>query len=906
MAPVGVRAETSCLIPRRHCASNRSLAPGIAGPAGLNGGVLIEREYLLASLTALVDDAAAGRGRLVFLGGEAGVGKSALATALADAASDRLAVRRGASDNITTASALGPLADAVPELAEVIEDEAEINRLRLFRRLRAVLSAVPTVLLLEDVHWADEATLDMLRFLGRRLDGMPVLVLATFRDDEVSGSHPLTVVLGDLATSPGVTRMELAPLTVAGVRALLDAAGSPLDVEQLHSSTGGNPFYVTEVLAAGTARLPATVRDAVLARASRLSAPAQQVLAAAAVLGRRSAFQLLAAVAGQPGAAVDECIQRGVLVGDGEAFAFRHELARLAIEQTLSPAARSALHARALHALRSCDGPDDRRLAHHAAASGDRAAVLEHAPRAAARAARLGAHREAAELYRLAMRFDDGSEQNRARLFTALSYECYLTDQLEEAHATQRRAMQLYEQAGDAGAVGTAQRWVSRLAWFLGRNDESERYAALAVATLQSLGDSHELAMAYSNLSQLRMLADDLAGAVSWGTRAITLARRIGDREAEIHALNNVGSSLGFNGELVEGRQRLALSLDLALADDAHEHAARAYTNLGSLSVINRRLADADRYLRAGLAYCAERDLDSWRQYMSAWLARSLSEQGHYAAAEDSLAGVLRHPDVSPITQMTALVVAGQLAMRRGEDAPQLADALSLALPTGEAQRLIPVAAARAEAAWIAGRTDEIVAEIDRAWPSAISHPQQWNLGELSWWLAVCGVRRETPVSVARPFALMLAGDYRQGADEWLALGCPLWAALALSMSPDLDDARHALEIIDSIGVPAIRQALLRDRHAHGLALPRGPQSTSRDSPSGLTAREFEVLGLLADGLSNAEIATELFLSQKTVGHHVSAVLRKLGEPSRSRAVASALRQGILAPNQPGFPSTSP
>src|SRR5664279_1900294 len=145
---------------------------------------------------ALLDDAAAGRGRLVFLGGEAGVGKSALATALADAASDRLAVRRGASDNITTAAALGPLADAVPELAEVIEDEAEINRLRLFRRLRAVLSAVPTVLLLEDVHWADEATLDMLRFLGRRLDGMPVLVLATFRDDEVSGSHTLTVVLG--------------------------------------------------------------------------------------------------------------------------------------------------------------------------------------------------------------------------------------------------------------------------------------------------------------------------------------------------------------------------------------------------------------------------------------------------------------------------------------------------------------------------------------------------------------------------------------------------------------------------------------------------------------------------------------------------------------------------------------
>jgi len=160
---------------------------------------------------------------------------------------------------------------------------------------------------------------------------------------------------------------------------------------------------------------------------------------------------------------------------------------------------------RVLSALRSHGDSDDRRLAYHAAGAGDRDAVLHHAPRAAARASRLGAHREAAEQYRLALRFPDSSQENRARLFAALSYECYLTDQLDEALSTRREAMELAELAGDGLAVGTAQRWLSRLSWFLSRNEDGERYAHLAIATLEPLGDGPELAMAYSDLAQLGM-----------------------------------------------------------------------------------------------------------------------------------------------------------------------------------------------------------------------------------------------------------------------------------------------------------------------------------------------------------------------------------------------------------------
>jgi DNA-binding CsgD family transcriptional regulator/tetratricopeptide (TPR) repeat protein len=858
--------------------------------------VLVERSGFLASLEGLLGEALAGAGRLVFLGGEAGVGKTALAAALAEAAAG-IEVRRGSCDNITTAEALGPIVDALPKLAAAVDQEAGLSRLRLFRKVRDALSQSATLLLIEDVHWADEATLDVLRFLGRRLDGSRLLILATFRSEEAGRDHPLTMVLGELAGLPGVIRMQLPALSAAGVRQLVDGAGSALDPDAVFSRTGGNPFYVTEVLASGAETVPVTVRDAVLARVARLSRAGQQVAGAASVLGRRAEADLLAAVSGQPLAAVDECVARGVLVVDGDGVGFRHELARLAVEQSLPHAERRVAHARALTQLLGRGLPDDRRLAHHAAGAGDRAAVVRHAPLAAARAARLGAHREAAGQFQLALRYHEVADRRRARLLDQLSYECYLTDQLDRALASGLAALAIYERDQDTRATGVSQRWLSRLSWFLGQNEDSERHAVAAVATLEPLGPGRDLAMAYSNLAQLRMLAYDTAEAVRWGEKAIGLARDAGDRETEMHALNNVGTVLLGAGETAEGRARLSRSLDLALADDAHEHAARAYTNLGSTAVVNVSWADADRYLKAGIAYCTDRDLDTWRLYMTAWLARSLAEQGRYAAARQQLAGVLRHPNLSPITRVSALPVAGVLAARCGGDGTAALDeALPIAAATGESQRLVPVAAARAEAAWIAGRTADVVTEIDRAWPAALAHPQPWDLGELAWWLSLAGDHRQLDSPVAQPFALMLEGEHRAAAGQWQALGCPLWSAYALAFSPDTVDAQQCLDILAGLGATAVRHAVLRDRHDRGLRVPRGPRLASRTSPAGLTARETEVLVLLADGLSYAEVAQRLVLSEKTVGHHVSAVLRKLREPTRSRAVATALRLGVIPP----------
>ena len=868
-----------------------------AAAAGMLPGQLIERGDFLALLEGLLGEALGGSGRMVFLGGEAGVGKSALAAALAAGAAGK-AVRRGCCDNVTTAEPLGPLVDALPELGRVLAAaEAGVSRFRLFQHVRELLSGSPTLLLVEDVHWADEATLEVLRFLGRRLAEIPLMILATFRHEEVGRDHPLTVVLGELATFPGVVRMQLPTLTANGVRQLLEQAGSVLDVGDLYQRTGGNPFYVTEVLAAGGDQVPVTVRDAVLARVYRLSDPGRDVVAAAAVLGRPAEVDLLAAVSEQPVAAVDECLHHGVLVTDGNAVGFRHELARLAVERSLRHAERANLHARALAQLTELGSGDNGRLAHHAAGCGDRAAVLRHAPLAAARASRLGAHREAAKQFQLALRHHDVPDRRRAILLGQLAYECYLTDQHEKARASQLAALEIHEQQTDPIAVGASQRWLSRLSWMLGQNQDSERYAAAAVATLEPLPPGQELAMAYSNLSQLRMLDGETSEAVRWGTKAIKLARRLGDRDTEIHALNNVGTALWLTGDVAEGQTRLSQSLDLALAADAHEHAARAYNNFGETAVLDRMFSVGDGYLRAGIAYCASHDLDPWRLNMTASLARSLAEQGRYAEAEQCLAELSRHPDLSPLTGVGILAVAGALAARRGEATDALDEALPMATRTDSAQDLVHVAAARAEAAWITGHLQEIVAEVDRAWAAAVAHPQPWILGELSWWLRAAGEHRPASVPLPPPFALMLAGEHRAAAEQWQALGCPLWQAYALARSPRTEDARECLSVLGRLGVPAVRLAVLRDRHASGLPVPRGPRPVSRANPCGLTAREVEVLGLLADGLSYAEVAQRLILSEKTVGHHVSAVLRKLGQPTRSRAVAAAVRRGIVTPN---------
>jgi tetratricopeptide (TPR) repeat protein len=387
----------------------------------------------------------------------------------------------------------------------------------------------------------------------------------------------------------------------------------------------------------------------VLARVARLDDAARSLLDAVAIVPRAAELWLLEVLAGENVARLGRCIASGMLLAERGDAAFRHEIARVAIEDALPPDRALQLHRQALRALVAPPHgkPDLARVAHHAESAGDAEAVLEYAPPAGDHAALLGAHREAAAQFARALRFADQlSSERRAELLERRSYECYLTGAFGEAITARRQALIEHHGLGDRLREGDAHRWLSRLAWFDGDNATAEVEAGQAVELLDTLPPGPELAMAYSNVAQLRMLAADVSGAREWGARAIELAERLGQEEVLVHALTNVGTA-ELNAGATGGAQKLERALEMALNAGLEEHVARAHTNLACIAIEKRDYALGDRHLEAGIAYCRDRDLDSWRIYLTGWQARSHLEQGRWDHAAECATAVLDHPGVA-------------------------------------------------------------------------------------------------------------------------------------------------------------------------------------------------------------------------------------------------------------------
>ncbi len=758
-------------------------------------------------------------------------------------------------------------------------------------------SASPTVVVFEDVHWADEATLDLIKFLGRRIASLAALFILTYRDDELSLDHPLWSVVGDLP-STAVARLRLVPLSEQAVTHLAQQAHR--SAEQLYAITGGNPFFVTEVLASASPGVPMTVRDAVLARVARLSPAARTLLELASVVPSRTERWLLEDILGSAASALEECLTRGMLTLDQTMVAFRHELARQAVESTLSPLRRQVLHTQVLQALLNHgeDPSQAARLVHHATGAQDEALVVRYAPLAAKQASAQGAHREAAAQYATALCYAERFPVERqAELLEGRAHECYFTSQMEEAMQARQAALRIWRQLDRADKVGQTLRWLSRLSWMLGQRGEAEQYAVEAVHLLETLPPGTELAMAYSNRAQLAMLANDDAQAVQWGERAMALAESLGDVETLVHALTNVGGAQ-LHAQNEQGRAKLERSLRLALEHGWEEHAARAYLILGSCAVDARDYPLAARYLREGIAYCAEHDLDTWGTYLRAYQAQASFEQGAWDDAAAEATRLLERYRLAPAYKILALVVLGWVRVRRGDpgSAAVLDESRDLARALGELRRIAPVAAARAEAAWLHGNQTQCLAEARVGYDLALEHEADpWTLGDLCIWMWRAGGLSSAPEPIAEPFARQIAGDWRGAAALWAEIGCPYEQALALA-DGDASAQRSALALCEQLGAqPAAALVRQRMRQQGMQGIPRGQRPSTRTNQVGLTARQQEVLLLMAEGLPNAEIASRLSTSLKTVDHHVSAVLAKLGAHSRAQAISTAYQMGIIA-----------
>lgn len=864
--------------------------------------MLVEREEELQTLLKAIETARAGHGQIALISGEAGIGKSTLLSAFRVSTLSSYPELRWCSGNceaLFTPRTLGPVHD----MGEALGDDvikalhSDTGQTGLYA---AILHALETheasILIFEDLHWADYATLDLLKFLSRRIGTLPVMLILTFRDDEVGLEHPLTQLLGDL---PGhcTRRLPLQTLSANAVCKLAESRGH--SGKQLFTITNGNPFYVTEMLASNTPSgfVPASVKDAVALRLAQLAPQDRELLERISVLPRAPSHHFLEALLGEAQLdLVSNCVNSGFLVEDGLTVRFRHELTRLATFDRISPAKRRAYHAECLKTLmkRGDRIPLDQ-IVHHAAGALDSEKVLEFAPKAARAAAAAGSHHEAAAHYATALKYVNEAEPElAAELYESWAYESALADHFEdEVLDARRHAITLWRAINRPDKVGHNLQQLSRLHWYRAESGEATRYADQAIRVLEAIPASSERAMAYSVRSQLHMLNDKMDEAVQWAETALSIEAENPDMEVRMHALNNLGTAKVFRNN-PDGLQHLKESLALALTHGHHEHAARAYNNMGEYAVEFRNFDLAERILQEGLAFDTEHDLDAWTRYLSGRLAQLRLDQGRLNDAITIAEGIVSLEEHSLLSCLPAQQVLATARMRRGDaDAETLLKkALADAIATDDLQHIVPARLALIEWACMSDFPDQAAEHMSRLLELSSNDRHPWNIGMRSVWADRLGLKppQDRINDLPEPFILELNGDYLDAAQKWEALGLPFETAFNLMRARQQDSFQKAIGLLEAMKAQPALKKLHTMADQAGVKLEsasqkRGPYKAARSHPLGLTAKEQSVLKLICEGLANKDIADKLSRSQRTIEHHVSSVLGKLSAPNRMAAI---------------------
>ena len=860
---------------------------------------ILERDAELSVLADAAREAGDRHGSVVLVMGEAGIGKSSLVEALRShlPAEGRMLV--GYCDDLATPRTLGPFRDLAgsvgTELSRAVADGSERDRVLTALRTELTWPEHPTVLVIEDVHWADDATLDALRYLVRRIADLPAVLVLTYRDDELNREHPLHGLLGQASRSDHVRHLPLRRLSQQAVRQL--SAGSPVDAHDLFALTSGNPFFVHELLASAHGeRVPPTIADAVLARVRSLDPSTQDVLEQLAVVPSaldRWLADVLVPGAGQGAvAALAVAEERGLLSVSTRKIAFRHELTRRAIAGSVPAARLLALNQRVLDALIEHDGSDVSRIVHHAAQAGDEDAIIRYGPAAGRDAAGAGAHREAVAHFGLVLehqgRFGPGEQ---AGLLAEYAIECYTIGAIDKAVEAGQRAVEENRSLGDLRQLGACLRWLSRIWWMAGNRANAEQAGREAISVLEQAGDGRLLALALSNESQLCVLAYRFAESIEYGERAVALAREVGDAAITSHALTNIGISRWMLGDPA-GQPTLDEALRVALEAGDVEDACRAYVNLVWILLGWFRLDEAERYLTAAMKLAEESEFFGILSYMQVERARLDFARGSWDEAVRAAEAAV---DAFLPARCPALIVLGRVQVRRGQPrgARLLSSAWKLAVQIDELQRLGPAAVARAEDAWLRGDHARVRDIATPVYAEARRLGDRVHQAELGYWLAKVGQPAETGSD--HPYALQAASRWREAAAFWEAAGCPYEHAAALAESPEPDDLLTSLGILDELGATPLATLIRGRLRALGTTrIPRGPRGETKVNPAGLTARQIDVLRLLGKGCTNAQIASQLVVSVRTVDSHVAAVLAKLGAATRREAAASAAELGVL------------
>jgi DNA-binding CsgD family transcriptional regulator len=873
-----------------------SLLSGGSTPLASVTVKLIERTEELCRLQAWADDARSGRGGMLIVSGESGAGKTSFVESFVDDWVHDERLLWGVCDPLPTPRPLGPIRDLSHRLAPACREllrrsEAPYD---IFAALRDDLCAAPSVFVLDDLQWADQGTIDLLRFVLRRIAQSRSLIVGIIRDDEVGANHRMRELLGDVARSPRAGSLSIPPLSVEAVESLVGERS--VDPAWLHSITGGNAFFVCEMLDHDGDDLPTTVRDAVLARTSGLDPAAWDLLNLLTCSPGVIPDYLLADL-GVTLPASRALVEAGVIRRSARGVEFRHDLCRLAVRSVIPPGAEPRLHRRLIDAYEATGHVDAAVLTHHALGAGDSDRIRRYAGEAGATAARSGAHTQAAEFFTIAL--EQGGpldHQTEAELLEQLAWEFYLTDQLGGAISACHRAMRIRQELGQPAAVSANHHSLAVYQWYNANRERAEAHAAEAMSVLdadtQDATQLVQLGHAFAMQAYLAGQASDLDRAMTLIGRAHEIAESTGDSELTIRVrlIENYGVVL--NGD-VSGRDEI-----LAILNSGPKHIDELYSggwsNLTYLDVEQRRLDVAAELLDVSIPLMLEHDLPICRVWQIGSRARLQLMVGEWDEATADADRLLELPS-APLARTWPSLIRAVVDMRKNGTAGScLEDAWALACRFREPIRMLPVAAAIVELSWLTAESDDRIGECVELLSGGPITGLEWSRGELAVWLRRLGYDVDVG-GVAEPYRLLLDGACEAAADDFHGRSMPYDAALALLDSGDPAQAARALDILDRLGADAVAAKVRRDLRSRGVSVvPARRRAATLANPAGLTARQTEVLHLLDDGLTNAELAERLYLSVKTVDHHVSAILTKLDVTKRRDAVRRARELGLL------------
>jgi DNA-binding CsgD family transcriptional regulator/tetratricopeptide (TPR) repeat protein len=856
--------------------------------------MLLERESELDLLAGLLTDVGSSGGRVVLVRGEAGIGKTTLVREFIDHSTEAAHVLVGACDDLLTARPLGPFWDMARDEVGLSEALRVDDRTGVMGAVLDLMSRSlrPTIMLVEDTQWADEATLDVVRVLGRRIGDTNGLLVLTYRDGEVDFDHPLRAVMGVLP-SDRVVRVRLTGLSLEGVSVLV--GDSNLDVEEVFSATDGNPFLAIEMASGGDESVPSSVQDSVMARVHKLSPEAQETLKLLSVIPERLTSTETQQITGQSEEGLGECEQWGLLAIEDGLVGFRHELIRRAVEASLTGAQRAGANRQVLESLPS--GTDLGRLVHHARQANDVDRVVEFAPRAARAARAVESHQEAVDhFHTLDPYLDQLEPSDRAGILEDWARSAFLLEKPAEAVDKLTKALDLYHVIGDETAQARCLTFAVRLNEQAERPEEADRCVGEAIRILERQDLSKELAFAVAQQAWLFMRRYDDLRAAAIADRAIHLATETGDEATLIHALNTKGTVTYRQGD-ASGMTMLEQAWKRARDTGNAFEEVRALHNMGAVALRLRNPELAHRWAAHAVDAAAQHKLPTYELMAQTGLAVVLFREGDWDAAEDLASETLdaitsESMSVAAMREMYWLL--GTLESRRGR--PQGRDNLerswSLIAASRQWENVTSEAAALVERMWLTGEVDpDRTTYFGKLLHEVIRLGNTWDAGELALWLWKLGKLTETPEGIAEPYRLVMTGEPIAAAETWEKLGCPYERAIALSHG-DTTAQLQALGILETLGATAVVAKLRQALRDQGVSVPRPKQRAERRVD--LTPRQTEVLSLLAEGLSNIDIADRLFLSPRTVEHHVAAVMSKLNAPTRKEAVTKASKQGLV------------